>query len=420
MVSIRDVLEGKVPEGEEVVLTGEVVDLLPLIAVGDISYGRLRITDGKDSIVVMIQQGSGYYLPSDVLEVRGKVRPCPFMLSLKCVETDPDMIKIKGWKYVSPEDRGSVERLGPFYLKYLLFFTSTDRKVVDVLLKTGLEPLKVLSLAKEMATKGEDMKGLVDAITAMVAYSYFLKDLEAANTTNIITKLLMGDKTLPDKFKEIIDPLDKMISIMVSAEGLRVVVEPSPSMIGLVKLYPTASPEELDDVSFLRPLVERLIDFLKEGASKLIILEIMQKELIPMVRKMGELIPGLGESPLYYLAVPSLESSEAFGEAVSKLIKLGDEMEGKSVVYLEFPEILVPSDTFLSTANVPDELKMMMYMMRKDVVESLNKVLEKGSVVLVITMSATYISEDLLEKADKVYRVTASGIIDITESVKQQ
>ncbi len=419
MVDIRDVLEGRVPEGEEVSLTGEVVDLLPLIAIGDIRYGRLRISDGKDSIVLMIQQGSGYYLPGDVLEVRGKVRPCPFMLSLKCVETDPDMIRVKSWKYVSPEDRGSVERLGPFYLKYLLFFTSTDERVVDVLLKTGLEPLRVLSLAREMAARGEDMRGLVDAITAMVAYSYFLKDLEAANTANIITKLLLGDGTLPDKFKEAIDPLDKMISIMVSAEGLRVVVEPSPSMVGLVKLYPTASPEELDDVSFLRPLTERLIHLLKEGSSRLIIIEIMQKELIPMVRKMGELIPGLGEAPLYYLAVPSLESSESFGEAVSKLIKLGEEMESKSVVYLEFPEILVPSDAFISTANVPDEWKMMMHIMRKDVIDSLKKALEKGSVVLVVTMSATYISEDLLERADKVYRVTASGVVDVTESVKQ-
>ncbi len=419
MVSIKDVLEGKVPEGEEVTLTGEVVDLLPLIAVGDISYGRLRISDGKDSIIVMIQHGSGYYLPGDVLEVKGNVRPCPFMPSLKCVETDPEMIKVKSWKHISPEDRGNFEKLGPFYLKYLLFFTSTDDRVVEVLLKTALDPLKFLSLAKEMASKGEDLSGLVDAITAMVAYSYFLKDLEAANTTNIVTKLLLGDSELPKGFRDAITPLDKMISVMVSAEGLKVVVEPSPSMIGLVKLYPTASPDELDDISFLRPLAERLVNFVKEGVSRLIIIEVYQREFIPLVRKMSELIPGLGEAPLYYLAFQSIKSSEDFGEAINKLIKLGDEMEKSSVIYLEYPEMLMPSKTYLTTANIPDEFKMGLYMISKDVVDSLMKALEKGSLILIVTNSATYISEDLLDKADKVYRLTASGVVDVTDSVKQ-
>ncbi len=211
-----------------------------------------------------------------------------------------------------------------------------------------------------------------------------------------------------------------MISLLVSSEGLSAVVEPPPTMLGLVKLYPTATESELDDVAILRPLAEKLINMVREKKGGLFIVEVPQKEVIALLRKMGEVVPGLGGAPLYFLAVPSLKSSGDFGEAVGKLMKLGDEMEAGSVVYLEFPELIIPSDAFLTTANIPEELKMAIYMMRKEVVDSLKKAVDRGSLILITTLSATYISEDVLDKANKVYRLTTSGVQDITDAVKQQ
>ncbi len=409
-MSIHDILDKKVPSGSLVNLQGKVGQILPAFALGDLAYERFVLEDDTGKLTVIAPSSPRYILPGDKIKVEGRVRPCPYALSVSCLETTFDDIKILEWKWIDPRFRQEIDKKGEFSVNALLQITEFDNEVLRGVIETDLDPLKMRSKLEENASSGKGISYLVDTLAAMTMYSIFLRDLNAAKTVKEV--LYMSESiNVPKEEKRVLEVLGRMVDSLVSREGLAPYVQPPETTKGIVERYPIASKDEVSTLPHLASLANDLLNEVKGGKKEFILIEVASNDQLAEARRLAEIVAGATGAKLYYMSYSSISSTRGIADVLSDLKTIPSGLEGGKVVfYLEGLEMLVPSERALEMMKVPPEGVQGMKVLKAEVLKAMEEILGKAWVIAATT-SKMMLDENLVEKASKVVSGSAGASI---------
>ncbi len=401
MIQIQDIIAGKVPPGSLVNLKGEVGQIIPAFTLGDLVYERFILGDDTGKLTVIAPSSPRYILPGDKIEVKGRVRPCPYAPSVSCLETTLDDVEIVEWKWIDPRFRQEMDKKGEFSVNALLQITEFDDEVLRGVIETDLDPLKMRSKLEEDVSSGKSISYLVDTLAAMTMYSIFLRDLNAAKTVKEV--LYMSESiNIPKEEKRVLEVLGRMVDSLVSREGLAPYVQPPETTKGIVERYPIASKDELETLPHLASLASEVLNEIKGGKKELILIEVANNDQLAETRRMAEIVAGITGAKLYYMPYSSISSTKGVADVLSDLKTIsGDLKEGKVIFYLEGLEMLLPSERALEMMKVPPEGVQGMKVLKAEVLKAMEEILGKA-VVIAATTSKMMIDEGLVGKATRI------------------
>ncbi len=401
VMSIQEILTGKVPLGSLVGLKGRIEQILPAFTLGDIVYERFILGDNTGKLTIIAPSSPKYILPGDRIEIKGRVRPCPYAPSIPCVETTLDDVEMVEWKWIDPRFRQEMDKKGEFSVNALLQITEFDDEVLKGVIETDLDPLKMRSKLEENISSGKGIGYLIDTLAAMTMYSIFLRDLNAAKTVKEI--LYMSESiNIPEEEKRVLEVLGRMIDSLVSREGLAPYVQPPETTKGIVERYPLSSKDEIGTLPNLASLANDLLNGIKEGKNEFVLIEVASNEELTEVRRLAEIVAGVEGAKLYYMPYSSISSAEGIADVLSDLKTIPISLQGEKVVfYLEGLEMLIPSERALEMMKVPPEGVQGMKVLKAEVLRAMEKILGKA-IVIAATTSKMMLDEDLIEKVSRV------------------
>ncbi|HIE24236.1 MAG TPA: hypothetical protein EYP68_08430 [Candidatus Korarchaeota archaeon] len=396
MVKIGDLLEKVLKTGEIVELEGKVSELLPVFALGTRRYERIVISDDTGQITLVLPSSPKYFLPGDLIKLRGRVRPCPYVPSEVCIETSADDIEILNPKWIRPEDRKELDDLGAFTLFAFLAVTTLDEKKMEPILKTKLESTKIYEEVRKKIELGEDVNDFMEILEAMTLYSVFFRSLSAAEATRNSVIMIKG-LDIEKEVRSRLDVMEKFLKAVVDVEGFRPYIL-SPKT-GLIETYPLGTEEELRKYEELfGPAMEVVKSLRGEGDLRFMIIQLegSLKEL-EKVRKVIEVAAGAGGASLLTSTIDT--TLEKFQEVIEQLMRIPERRE-RAILYIEGLEILTPSDLFISTFVKDPNVALKV---RGRSLDLLSKILENPLIVLVaVTPSIALVDKKVVEKADRV------------------
>ncbi len=403
--SVRDAQSDSTPVGKEVVLEGRITDLLPFFNMAGDAYERMRLEDETGAIVVVLESSPKYFLPGDVVRVRGRVRPCPYSPMRRCVESSADEIEILEPKWIRPEDRRELDQMGPFSLQVLLHSTSVDEEIMPAILSTRLDPVRMAEEFRSRISAGKGVGDLVDLLAAMTLYSIFFRRLENASVALSTISMVRG-MDLPPGVGERLDLLASMLGMLVSQEGLAPYVSEPESAKGAVELYPTPGEVDVSDLpEGVRRLVEEVAGDLRGGRGGFFVVEFDSPEELRALRAAARAAAGAAEGRLIYSPVDSLKEDPK--EVAKDLDAVARSEGGPTLVYLEGIEVMVPSPLFLK--SLPEEFAQAAAGMKhlwEDVLRRLGR--KEGLILVVATPNSSLIDPEILKSA-KVIKGAARG-----------
>jgi len=382
--------------GEIVEIGGKVTELLPIFTLGTRIYERIVISDNTGEITVSLPSSPTYFLPGDLLKLKGRIRPCPYMPSEKCIETIAEEIKILEPKWVRPQDRKDLDDLGPFTLFAFLTVTTLDERKMEPILKTKLEPIKIYYEVKRRVESGRDINDLIELLEAMTLYSVFFRSLSAAEVTQNSVIMIKGLE-IGDEHKAKLDIMEKFLRALVDVEGFRpYILGPK---AGLIETYPLGREEELHKYGELsNPAIEVVKSLRGEGDLRFMIIQLEGSvEGIRKVREAFELAAGAGGASLLTSTIDT--TLEKYQEVIDQLETIPNRKE-KTLLYIEGLEILVPSNLFISTFVKKPNVALKV---RMKGLNMLSRILKNPSIVIVaVTPSIALVAKEAVEKADKI------------------
>lgn len=392
----EDIVQGKVSRGTAVSIEGRIAELLPLLAMGGQPYERFILDDGSAKVTVIIPASEKFLLPGDRVRLTARVRPCPYAPAMNCLESEPEEIELLEWKWIEPAHRRGEAVKGPFNIRFLLHMTRMDEEVMEGIISTGLDPLRIKEVFEERLEANEDLRDLTATLTAMTMYSVFLRDLSAANITRMTISLLTG-LPLPDEVKLALIPLSDMLETLASREGLAPYISPPEELRGVVERYPVASEEELKEVPRLEGLARKILRDLNEGKRISILLEFSESKDLEEIRKMVQVVAGLSGSRLLMMTAQSL--AEEMTDVIADLREMLSVKKGERViVYIEAPELLFPNESMLDLLKVPAELKPNLMSIKAEIVKTLSELLERACLIAA-TVSGAMVDTQALRVA---------------------
>ncbi len=396
MIRIGELNAKPLKSGEIVEIEGRVTELLPVFTLGTRRYERMVISDDTGEITVSLPSSSKYFLPGDLLKLKGRVRPCPYMPSEKCIETSAEEIVILEPKWVRPQDRKDLDDLGPFTLFAFLAVTTLDERKMEPILKTRLEPVKIYEEVRKMVELGKDISDFIELLESMTLYSVFFRSLSAAEVTQNSVIMVRG-LDIGEKYRSKLDIMEKFLRALVDVEGFRpYILGPK---AGLIETYPLGKEEELDKYGELsNPAIEVVKSLRGEGDLRFMIIQLEGSlEGIRKVREVFELAAGAAEASLLSSTIDT--TLEKFQEVIEQLETIPNRKE-KTLLYIEGLEVLVPSNLFISTFVKDPNVALKVRMKGLNL---LSRILKKSSIVIVaITPSIALVAKEAVEKADKI------------------
>jgi len=382
--------------GEIVEIEGRVTELLPVFTLGTRRYERMVVSDDTGEITVSLPSSPKYFLPGDLLKLKGRVRPCPYMPSEKCIETSAEEIVILEPKWVRPQDRKDLDDLGPFTLFAFLAVTTLDERKMEPILRTRLEPVKIYEEVRKRVELGKDISDFIELLEAMTLYSVFFRSLSAAEITQNSVIMIRG-LDIGDEHKSKLDIMEKFLRALVDVEGFRPYI--SGPKAGLIETYPLGKEEELDKYGELsNPAIEVVKSLRGEGDLRFMIIQLEGSiEGIRKVREVFELAAGVGGASLLSSTIDT--TLEKFQEVIEQLETIPNKKE-KTLLYIEGLEVLVPSNLFISTFVKDPNVALKVRMKGLNL---LSRILKNSSIVIVaITPSIALVAKEAVEKADKI------------------
>lgn len=389
-----DVVKGKLGRGVKVTLEGKVVQLLPIFSMGELVYERFLLDDGTARVTVIMPASGKIVLPGDEVRVEGRVRPCPYVPSANCVESRAEEVEVLKWKWVEPAHRGSWVVKGAFNVRFLLHMTSLDEEVIEGVLATELDPLRMREAFEERISSGKGCYDLLATLSAMTMYAVFLRDLNAASITRLSIALLEG-LALPDEVRVTMSMLSDMLTTLASKEGLAPYVSPPSELRGVVESYPTFTERDLEGIPRLKELARSLLEDVRRSGRGYLLLEFSDREDLEEARRMAEVLAGASQAKLAIITASAL--AEDMDEVISDLKGLlSGKQDEKLVVYLEAPELLLPNERMLEIMRLQPELRQIAANAKSEVAEILRSVMERASLIAV-TASLAMVDTGALE-----------------------
>lgn len=396
---LADLVQGRVAKGTELILEGRITELLPLFSMGGEPYERFILDDGSARITVIMPLSEMLFLPGDRVRLTARVRPCPYTPTVNCLETEAEEVEILDWKWIDLSHRRSEALKGPFNIKVLLHMTRMDEEVIEGIVSTDLDPLRMKEVFEERIEAGKSVRDLLYTLTAMTMYSVFLRDLSAASMTRIALSLLESLQ-LPEDFKLALGLLSDMLNTLASREGLAPYISPPEDMRGVIERYPVASERELDELPKLGGLARKIVSELNEGQKVSVLLEFSEPGELQEIRKMAEVVAGLSGSKLLIVNARSLVEEREIVISDLKQI-LGSKQEKKVIAYMEAPELLFPSESMLDLLGIPQEEKQDLLRTKEEATKSLRELLG-GVCVIAATVSGAMVDPQALGRASVV------------------
>ncbi len=391
-VKIADILEGRVERGTEAQIEGKIVEVLPTAKLGEETYERLILDDGTGRLTIVVRVTPYYFFPGDVLRVRGTVKPCFYMTKMTCLETTAEDLEFVSEYRVPLARRESMSTMGPFKLMALLAFTRLDDYLIDVILDTELDPLKIA----EEAERSERLDCLIELLGGMTLYSVFIKSVEAAKITEtaiLLVKPKVGDPRLLGK----LELMESFLRAMLEDQGFRHVIEPVP-VPPVEEVEPRLSPEEMEAI---RPLAEGASEVVKDlihaEGPHIVVVDLPDED--PMEgRRLAKLIASMAKARLLLVSVHAMRNN--MDGVISELRALAGSLKGPAVVYLEGIEFMLP--TYLLKSAMSSEMASSFDAFTSEVIQMLERLSSRPEVlVLAGTISPAMVSSRLLSVARK-------------------
>ncbi len=389
-MKIAEILGGKVEKGTEVQVEGKIVEVLPTAKLGEETYERLILEDGTGRLTVVVKVTPYYFFPGDILKVRGVVKPCFYMTRMTCLETTAEDIEFAKEYRVPLARRESVSSLGPFKLMALLAFTRLDEYLIDVILDTQLDPLRIA----EEADKSERLECLIELLGGMTLYSVFIKSVEAAKVTETAI-LLIKPKVSDPKLLGKLEVMESFLRAMLEDQGFRHVIEPVP-VPPVEEVSTELTPE---DRKVVEPLAERAGEIVKEliqvEGPHLVLVDLPDEN--PMEgRSLAKLMASEAKAKLLMVSVHAMR--ENMEGVISELKSLADSLRGPAVVYLEGVEFMLPTDLIKSVMG--EDLASSFDAFTAEMIEVLERLSSRPKVIVLAgTISPAMVSSRLLSVA---------------------
>lgn len=396
LVAIRELLEKPLKPGEIVEIKAIISELIPVFSFGNKRYERMIISDNTGKITVLLPSSPKYFLPGDTVRLKGRLRPCPYMPSEKCIETNAEDVEILEPKWIRPQDRMNLDDLGPFTLFSFLAVTTLDEEMMGPILKTRLEPTKIYEEVRKRVERGENPGKFIELIEAMALYSVFFRSLKAAEVAQNSVIMVKG-LNIGMEHKARLELVEKFLRTLVDIEGFRPYI--TGPIKGLVETYPIASVEELEGLGKLGEIGIEVAKSLRgEGDLKFVIVQLGGvSEGIEKVRKVIEMAAGVGGASLLSSTIDA--TLQNFEEVMEKMEEVPNRKE-RTLLYIEGLEILAPSNLFISTYVKSPDIALRV---RMKSINLLSRILKNPNVVLVgLTPSVALVAKEVVEKADKV------------------
>lgn len=392
-MQVIDVVQGKVARGDQVILEGKIAEILPIFSMGGQKYERFILDDGTGRITVITPESEKLLLPGDEVRVEARVRPCPYAPIVNCIESESDKIEILEWKWIDPAYRKSELSKGPFDIHVLLHMTKLDDKVMEGIISTELDPLKIKECFEERLESGKSFLDLISTLTAMTMYSVFLKDLSAASSTLTALNLIKG-LNIPDDVKLTVDMLSDMLGTMVSREGLAPYISPPKEMKGIIERYPVAN--ELKEIPRLEKLARNILNSIKEGRKEVIIVEFSNREDLEEIRRMAEVVAGLSGSKLLLISAHSL--AEEMEDLISDIEELLRTKQENLIIYIEGLELFLPSDILINMVKISPEAMPTVVKIKEKFARTFKELSGKATII-VTTVSESFVDSEILKGA---------------------
>ncbi len=389
-MKMAEILEGRVEKGAEVQIEGKIVEVLPTAKLGEETYERLVLEDGTGRLTVVVRVTPYYFFPGDVLRVKGVVKPCFYMTRMTCLETTAEGIEFVKEYRIPLNRRESVSSLGPFKLMALLAFTRLDEYLIDVILDTQLDPLRIA----EEADKSERLDCLIELLGGMTLYSVFVRSVEAAKVAETAI-LLIKPKVSDQKLLGKLELMESFLRAILEDQGFRHVIEPVP-VPPIEEVGTELTPEDREAVG---PLAQRATEMVKElihaEGPHLVVVDLPDES--PMEgRSLAKLIASEAQAKLLLVSAHAMR--ENMEGVVTELKALADSLRGPAVVYLEGVEFMLPTDLIKSAMNA--DLASAFDSFTEEVIEVLRRLSSRPEVVVLAgTISPAMVSSRLLSAA---------------------
>ncbi len=388
---IGEITSGEIPRGEEVEIEGKIREVLPTVRLGQEMYERLIVEDDTGTVTVVVKVTPFYFFPGDVIRVKGVVKPCFYMTQAACVEADPDGIEFVKEYRIPLTQREILSKLGPFKLMSLLMFSRLDAELIDLIIDTRLDPLK---LARE-AEQPKRLERIVELLSGMTFYSVFVRDVGAAKVTETALLLIKGKVTEP-KLLGKLELMEYFLRAIVEEQGFRYAIEPVP-MPPIQEVDTRISEEEAKQVHSIVETLSSAIAKLRGGSGPGLVLIDLPDEDPLKGRALAKLVASKAHAKLYVVNVDAIRTN--FETVVMELTSLASTLTGPAVVYIEGVEYLIPTDLIKLTMDA--ESGSAFDTLATKVTETLKKLSSRPNVlVLAGTISPAVVSSRLLSAAE--------------------
>jgi len=361
------------------------------VRLGDETYERLVVEDDTGRITVVVKVTPFYFFPGDVIRVRGVVKPCFYMVQSTCLETDPDGIEFVKEYRVPLTQREAFSELGPFKLMSLLMASRLDANLIDLVIDTGLDPLKI---ARE-AERPEKLARVVELLSGMTFYSVFARSIEAAKVAETVLLLIRGKASDP-KLLAKLELMEEFLRALVEDQGFKYAIEPIPTP----PVQETDTHLSKEEAKLVHPVVEKLSRAIAklrgESGPGLVLVDLPDDDPL-RGRSLAKLVASKADAKLYVVKVDAIRSN--FKGVLTELSSLADTIKGPAVVYIEGVEFLLPTDLIKTTMDA--ETSKAFDAFAAEVTQTLKELSSRPSVlVLAGTISPAVVSSRLLSAAE--------------------
>ena len=397
-LKVKEVLEESLKPGSEVNFAGRITEVLPILRIGDRMFERLIVADESGSITLMIEASPKYFLPGDGVRVVGRVRPCPYLPSERCVECSADDVEISEHKWIERENRSELDKMGPFTMLSLLSVAKLDERIMKPLLETRLEPSLIYKETRRRLQAGESTDEIMEIVSSMTLFSVFFRDLEAARVA-MNSVIMVRGLDLPSAEKARLELMEDFLRALMDVEGFRPYILGVEAGQRVIETYPRAGEEEIARFGPLTEVGTSVMSRLRgeEGPNFLVFEVGKPEEDMAMLRDLFQKVAGASKARLLTITLGA--TTGKFGEVMAELSKASG-YKDPTVIYLEGLEIVAPSDTFISNYVKTRELGVKV---REESVDLLRRMGKNPSVVMVaVTSVLPLVHQPALSLADKI------------------
>ncbi|RLG46504.1 MAG: hypothetical protein DRO06_04330 [Thermoproteota archaeon] len=398
MASLSEILEEARPD-QEVEFTAKVVEVLPALRRDDVFIDRLVVSDGTATVVLVVEGEPEYFLPGDVIRVRGWIKPCFYAPSQMCVAATGEGVDFVETPTLDLSTRRAMEKrgIGPFKLSSLLMVSKMDSEMLEIALSTELDPARIFARARSLLEQGKGVDPVLRAVTAMAIYSVFFRNYHAAQRTEAVV-LLLKTLDLDEATRARLDTLEEFLRVLVEEEAFKPVLEAPPEP-GIPELLPL-SIESIRDLPVDLEAVRSVVSMVREARKPLMI--VLETTDLDAARRVSRAIAGEAEAEI--LLVSGKKLMEEAPKVLADLNALPERVTPPAVVVFEIAEFFLPGGIMAKVMPPPIYQKAREF--SKEVIQpNIERLMKPGVIVVLVTASRNMLDESVLSRVDSIIRI---------------